>query len=58
MPRDQRGCGAHTRDRARVLLRRGMLEKTGAARASAFLFEKPRCDRVVAAALEGMGLAG
>ena len=44
--------------RARVLLRRGMLEKTGAARASAFLFEKPRCDRVVAAALEGMGLAG
>ena len=44
--------------RARVLLRRGLLEKTGATRASAFLFERPRCDRVVAAVFSRLGLPG
>jgi RNA polymerase sigma-70 factor (ECF subfamily) len=42
--------------RARVLLRRGLLERTGATRASAFLFEKPRCDRVVAQVFTRLGV--
>jgi RNA polymerase sigma-70 factor (ECF subfamily) len=43
--------------RARVLLRRGLLERTGATRAAAFLFEKPRCDRVVARVFMHLGIA-
>jgi len=42
--------------RARVLLRRGLLERTGATRMSAFLFEKPRCDRVVARVFTRLGV--
>jgi RNA polymerase sigma-70 factor (ECF subfamily) len=41
--------------RARALLRRGLLERTGATRASVFLFEKPHCDRVVAEVLTRLG---
>jgi RNA polymerase sigma-70 factor, ECF subfamily len=34
--------------RARAMLRRLLIERTGAAAAEAFRFYRPRCDRVVA----------
>jgi RNA polymerase sigma-70 factor (ECF subfamily) len=37
--------------RARAALRASLLERTGAAAAEAFRFERPRCDRVVAAVM-------
>jgi RNA polymerase sigma-70 factor, ECF subfamily len=38
--------------RARAMLRRLLIERTGAAAAEAFRFYRPRCDRVVANVLE------
>ena len=43
--------------RARVLLRRGLFERTGATSASAFSFHLTRCDRIVAGVFARLGLA-
>jgi RNA polymerase sigma-70 factor, ECF subfamily len=43
--------------RARVLLRRGLFERTGATNASAFSFHLTRCDRIVAGVFARLGLA-
>ena len=42
--------------RARVLLRRGLYQRTGATTASAFAFHLTRCDRVVAGVFARLGL--
>jgi len=41
--------------RARVLLRRGLFERTGATSASAFSFHLTRCDRIVAGVFARLG---
>jgi RNA polymerase sigma-70 factor (ECF subfamily) len=43
--------------RARVLLRRGLYQRTGATSASAFSFHLTRCDRIVAGVFARLGLA-
>ena len=41
--------------RARASLRRELFERAGLAASNAFRFERPRCDRVVAAVMERIG---
>jgi RNA polymerase sigma-70 factor, ECF subfamily len=41
--------------RARAALRRDLFERAGVAAASAFTFQRPRCDRVVAAVMARIG---
>jgi len=41
--------------RARAALRRDLFERAGLAASNAFRFERPRCDRVVAAVMERIG---
>jgi len=41
--------------RARAALRRDLFERAGLAASNAFTFERPRCDRVVAAVMERIG---
>jgi RNA polymerase sigma-70 factor (ECF subfamily) len=43
--------------RANAMLRQTLLETVGATSPAAFRFERPRCDRVVAAVLAGLGPA-
>ena len=43
--------------RARVLLRRGLFERTGATSVSAFSFHLARCDRIVASVFARLGQA-
>lgn len=38
--------------RARATLRRELFERAGLAAANAFSFQRPRCDRIVAAAMQ------
>ena len=42
--------------RARAALRRDLFERAGMAAASAFTFQRPRCDRIVAAVFERIGV--
>jgi RNA polymerase sigma-70 factor (ECF subfamily) len=41
--------------RARAAIRQRLFERVGATAATAFRFERPRCDRLVAAVLERIG---
>ena len=41
--------------RARAALRADLFQRAGVAAANAFRFERPRCDRVVAAVMERIG---
>jgi len=41
--------------RARAALRRDLFERAGLAASNAFTFERPRCDRIVAAVMERIG---
>jgi RNA polymerase sigma-70 factor (ECF subfamily) len=41
--------------RARAALRRDLFERAGLAAGNAFTFERPRCDRIVAAVMERIG---
>ena len=41
--------------RARASLRRDLFERAGLAASNAFRFERPRCDRIVAAVMERIG---
>jgi RNA polymerase sigma-70 factor (ECF subfamily) len=41
--------------RARAALRRDLFERAGLAASNAFRFERPRCDRIVAAVMARIG---